>query len=154
MPFMPLPNALLQPENSLERSNCPHIWHLKRSKLFLHKHTDTHTHGNLIKLEINWWIKKKKLLKTCVTLVYLKWITSKDLLYSTLNSSKCYVAAWMGEEFVGEWMSPCLFNLYADYIMRNTGLKEAQAGIKMLGEISVTSYMQMTPPLWQKVKKN
>ena len=43
----------------------------------------------------------------CVTLVYLKWITSKDLLYSTLNSSKCYVAAWMGEEFVGEWMSPC-----------------------------------------------
>ena len=27
-------------------------------------------------------------------------------------------------------MSPCLFNFYADYIMRNTGLEEAQAGIK------------------------
>ena len=30
-------------------------------------------------------------------------------------------------------LSPCLFNLYAEYIMRNTGLDEAQAGIKMTG---------------------
>ena len=30
-------------------------------------------------------------------------------------------------------MSPCLFNFYAEYIMRNTGLDEAQAGIKMAG---------------------
>ena len=51
-------------------------------------------------------------------------------------------------------LSPCLFNLYAEYIMRNAGLEEAQAGIKMLGKISITSDMQMTPPLWQKVKKN
>ena len=51
-------------------------------------------------------------------------------------------------------LSPCLFNLYAEYIMRITGLEEAQAGIKMLGEISITSDMQMTPPLWQKMKKN
>ena len=49
-------------------------------------------------------------------------------------------------------LSPCLFNLYAEYIMRNAGLEEAQAGIKIAGEISVTSDMQMTPPLWQKVK--
>ena len=53
-------------------------------------------------------------------------------------------------------LSPWLFNLYAEYIMRNAGLQEAQAGIKikMLGEISIISDMQMTPPLWQKVKKN
>ena len=51
-------------------------------------------------------------------------------------------------------LSPCLFNLYAEYIMRNSGLEEAQAGIKLLGEISITSDMQMTPPLWQKVKEN
>ena len=49
-------------------------------------------------------------------------------------------------------LSPCLFNLYAEYIMRNAGLEEAQAGIKMLEEISITSDMQMTPPLRQKVK--
>ena len=30
-------------------------------------------------------------------------------------------------------LSPCLFNLYAEYIMRNTGLEEAQAGIKITG---------------------
>ena len=49
-------------------------------------------------------------------------------------------------------LSPCLFNFYAEYIMRNTGLEETQAGIKIAGKISVTSDMQMTPPLWQKVK--
>ena len=49
---------------------------------------------------------------------------------------------------------PCLFNLYAEYIMRNAGLEEAQAGIKIAGEIAITSDMQMTPPLWQKVKRN
>ena len=54
----------------------------------------------------------------------------------------------------GRILSPCLFNLYAEYIMRNSGLEEAQAGIKIVGEISITSDMQMTPPLWQKVKRN
>ena len=58
-------------------------------------------------------------------------------------------------------LSPCLFNLYAEYKMRNVGLEEAQAGIKIamriisiLMSISITSDMQMTPPLWQKVKRN
>ena len=51
-------------------------------------------------------------------------------------------------------LSPCLFNLYAEYIMRNARLDEAQAESRLLGEISITSDMQMTPPLWQKVKKN
>ena len=51
-------------------------------------------------------------------------------------------------------LSPCLFNFYAEYIMRNAELKEAQAGIKIAGEISITSDMQMTPPLWQKVNKH
>ena len=51
-------------------------------------------------------------------------------------------------------LSSCLFNLYAEYIMRNTGLEEAQLESRFLGEISITSDMQMTPPLWQKVKKN
>ena len=50
-------------------------------------------------------------------------------------------------------LSPCLFNFYSEYIMRNAGLEEAQAGIK-IGEISITSDMQMASPLWQKVKRN
>ena len=51
-------------------------------------------------------------------------------------------------------LSPCLFNLYAEYIMRNAGLKEAQLESRLPGEISITSDMQMTPPLWQKVKRS
>ena len=51
-------------------------------------------------------------------------------------------------------LSPCLFNFYAKYIMRNAGLDEAQAESGLPEEISITSDMQMTPPLWQKVKKN
>ena len=183
-------------------------------------------------------------------LLYLKWITNKDLLYTTWNSAQCYVAAWIGGEFGREWihvyvwtrdqianirwiiekarefqkniyfcfidyakafdcvhhnklweilkemgivdhltcllrnlyagqeetvrtehgttdwfqigkgvcpgciLSPCLFNLYAEYIMRSAGLEEAQLESRLLGEISITSDMQMTPPLWQKAKKN
>ena len=51
-------------------------------------------------------------------------------------------------------LSPCLFNFYAQYIIRKAELDEAQAGIKVAREISITSDMQMTPPLWQKAKKN
>ena len=51
-------------------------------------------------------------------------------------------------------LSPCLSNLYAEYIMRDTVLDEAQAGIKIARRISITSDMQMAPPFWQKVKKN
>ena len=51
-------------------------------------------------------------------------------------------------------LSPCLFNFYAEYIMRNVELDEAQTGIRLLGEISITSDTQMIPSLWQKVKRN
>ena len=54
----------------------------------------------------------------------------------------------------GYILSPCLINLYAECIMRNARLDESQAGIKTAGEISITSDMQMTPDLWQKVKRN
>ena len=51
-------------------------------------------------------------------------------------------------------LSPCLFNLYAEYIMQNAGLDEAQAGIKISRKNINTSDMQMIPPLWQKMKRN
>ena len=49
-------------------------------------------------------------------------------------------------------LSPCLFKFYVDYITQNARLDEAQAQSKLPGEISITSDVQMTPPLWQKVK--
>ena len=53
-------------------------------------------------------------------------------------------------------LSSCLFNLYAEHIMRKAGLEESRKKLesRLPGEISITSEMQMTPPLWQKVKKN
>ena len=51
-------------------------------------------------------------------------------------------------------LSPCLFNSYAEYIMRNDVLDKYKLELRLPGEISITSDMQMTPPLWQKAKKN
>ena len=52
----------------------------------------------------------------------------------------------------GRIFSPCLFNLYAEYIMRNADWKKHRLESRLPGEIA--SGMQMTPPLWQKVKRN
>ena len=55
----------------------------------------------------------------------------------------------------GYILSPCLFNLYAEYIMQNPGLDEAQAGIKIARRnINNLRYADDTPAPWQKGKKN
>ena len=51
-------------------------------------------------------------------------------------------------------LSPCLLNLYAENIMRNAGLDETQAGVKIGKKISITSDTQMMLPLCQKSKRN
>ena len=52
-------------------------------------------------------------------------------------------------------LSPCLFNLYSEYIMQKMpGWMKHKLESRLLGEISITSVTQMTPPLWQKVKRN
>ena len=51
-------------------------------------------------------------------------------------------------------LSPCLFNLNAEYIMRNAKLDEAQLETRLLGEISITWDIPVTPSLRQKVKRN
>ena len=49
-------------------------------------------------------------------------------------------------------LSPCLFNLYVEYIMQNAGWIKHRLESRFLGEISITSDTKMTPPLWQKAK--
>ena len=52
----------------------------------------------------------------------------------------------------GHILSPGLFNLYAEYVRINTGWMKHRLESRLPGEISITSDMQVTPPLWQKVK--
>ena len=53
----------------------------------------------------------------------------------------------------GCMLSPCLFNLYAEYLMRNAGLEEAQAGIKIARRnINNLRYADDISPSWQKAK--
>ena len=54
----------------------------------------------------------------------------------------------------GSILSPCLFNFYAEYIMWNARWMKHKLESRLPGEITITSDMQMTQPLWQKVKKN
>ena len=51
-------------------------------------------------------------------------------------------------------LSPCLFNLYAEYIMQNASWMKLKLESKFLGEISITSDMQIISFLWQKAKRN
>ena len=48
-------------------------------------------------------------------------------------------------------LSPCFFNLYAEYIMKNARLDEVES--RVMGEISITSDIQITSPLWKNVEK-
>ena len=79
------------------------------------------------------WVRKQQLELDMEQLTCSKWKNNMSRLYVDCHPSHL---------------------TYAEYIMQNAGLDEAQAGIKIVGEISITSDMQMTPPLWQKMKRN
>ena len=51
-------------------------------------------------------------------------------------------------------LSPCLFTLYAEYLIEMLSRMKQKLESRLQGEISITSDMQVTPPLWQKAKKN
>ena len=69
-----------------------------------------------------------------------------------------YMEQWSGSKLRKEYVKAVYchpaYLTYAEYTMRDAGLDEAQAGIKIARRNVITSNMQMIPPLWQKVKKN
>ena len=78
-----------------------YVWNLKRN----------HANERILKTENELMVTKgeeweegivREFEREMYTLLYLKWITNRVLLYSTGNSAPCYVAAWMGGEFRGE----------------------------------------------------
>ena len=81
------------------------MWNLKKMRQMnlLTKQKETH---RLRKHTHDSWGEEivKDLGKVMYTLPYLKWITNKNLLYSTWNSVQCCVSAWMGGVFGREWI--------------------------------------------------
>ena len=61
------------------------------------------------------------------SLLHLKWITNKDLLYSTWNPVQPYVATWMGGEFGREWIHVMDGYIYAWLILFPVHLKLLQS---------------------------
>ena len=107
----------------------------------------------IVWITINWKILKKMGIPEHLTCLLRNLYTGQEATVRTGQGTTDWFQVGKGVH-QGCILSPCLFNCNAEYIMRNAGLEEAQAGIKMPGEISITPDMQMTPPLWQKVKSN
>ena len=101
-----------------------------------------------------WKILKEMEISGHVTCLLRNLYVGQEATVRTRNGTTDWFQIGKGV-YQGSILSPSLFNLYAEYIMRNAWLDEAQAGIKIAGrDINITSDMQMTPHLWQKVKKN
>ena len=81
------------------------MWNLKRSAA-----TDLTNRKRLTDLENKLMIAgvgegiDREFGKVMYTLLYSKWITKNDLLYSTWNSAQCCMPAWMGGGFEGKWI--------------------------------------------------
>ena len=85
--------------------DIPNMWNLKRNNTNELTYKTERDH-RLRKRTHGCWVERivKDFGKVMYTLLYLKWITSKNLLYSTWNSAQCYVPAWLGGGFGGEWI--------------------------------------------------
>ena len=98
-------------------------------------------------ITINWKILKEMGILDHLTCLLRILYAGQEATVRTGHGTKDWFQIGKGVYSQGCILSPCLFNLYAEYIMRNTGLEEAQLESRLLVEISITSDMQMTPHL-------
>ena len=59
----------------------------------------------------------------------------------------------LGKDYLKAVLSPCLFNLYVEYIMETLGWKKHKLESRLQGEISITSDMQVTSPYGRKQRE-
>ena len=140
-----------------QTSNCQHLWITEKAKEFQKniyfyfidygKAFDCVDHNKL------WKILEEMGISDHLTFFLRTVYTGQEARVRTGHGTTDWFQIGKGI-CQGCMLSLCLFNLYAEYLMQNVGLDEAQAGIKMPVEISITSDMKMTPPLWQKAKRN
>ena len=131
-------------------------WIIKRGREFQKKSTSallTMPKALTVWITTNWKILKEMGIADHLTYILRNLYAGQEATVRTRHGTTDWFQIWKGVP-QGCILSPCLFNLYAEYIMQNARLNEAQVGIILPREIPITSDMQMTPPLWQKVKKN
>ena len=104
-------------------------------------------------ITINWKILKEMGIPDHLTCLLRNLYACQEATVRTLHGPTCWFQ--IGKRVrQGCILSPCLFNFYAEYIMRNTGLEETQGEIKIAGRNIYNLRYTATPPLWQKVKRN
>ena len=106
-----------------------------------------------VQIMINWKILREMGIPDHLTCLLRNLYTGQEATVRTGHGSTDWFQRGKGVR-QGCILSPCLFNLYAEYITRKAGLEETQIESRLPGEISITSDMQMTPLLWQKMKRS
>ena len=140
------------------RDQIPNIWHIiekareyQKSIYFYFidysKMFDPEDHSKLWKILQVMWIPDY------LTCLLRNLYTGQELTVWTVCGTTDWFQTGKGVH-QGCILSPCIFNLFTEYIMRNPGLDEAQARIKIAGGIINTSDTQMAEHLWQKMKRN
>ena len=100
-----------------------------------------------------WKILKKMGIPDHLTCLLRNLYAGQEATVRTGHGTTDWVQIWKGVH-QGCISSPCLFNFYAGYIMQNASWMKHKLESRLPGEIQITSDMQMTPHLWQKVKRN
>ena len=106
-----------------------------------------------LQITINWKTLKEIGISDHVTCLLRNLYASQEATVSTRHETIDWFQIGKGVH-KGYILSPCLFNSYAEYIMRNTSWMKHKLESRLPGETSLISDMQITPPLWQKVKRN
>ena len=104
-------------------------------------------------ITINWKILKERGIPDHMTCLQKNLYAGQEATVRTGHGTTDWFQIGKGVH-QGCILSLCLFNFYAEYIMQNARLDEAQAGIKIVGRNINNLDMQMILPLSQKVKRN
>ena len=106
-----------------------------------------------VSITTNWKILKEMDISDHLTFLLRNMYAGQEAIVRTGRGTTDWFEIGIGVP-QGYVLSYYLFNLYAEYIMRMLGWMKHKLESRLMGEISVTLDMQMTPSLWQKVKRN